>query len=332
MRLSDHQKYINYLRMSGDTFHKLLNIVGPRLTKIYCVREPISPGERFALTLSGDSMMSISYAFRVGHNTVSKIIRETCDTIWECLNQNFWLKIAEDFEEKWQLPHCVGALDGKHVVIQALPRSGSIYYNYKGTHSIVLLALCDANYKFTVVDIGAQGRHSDGGIFKNSNIGKLIISNNLNLPAPSPLEQYKQPMNYYICADEAFPLSTTIMRPYAGNFLPQTKRIFNYRLCRGRRVIENTFGILASRWRIYRKPIIASETTVVKVIKATVCLHNFLMTFANTTYFTPSSADQEDNEGELIEGEWRKEQNSNLRGCKKNKHQYVWATRRRNET
>lgn len=51
MRLTDQEKYFNYLRMSSDIFKKLLEIVGPRLTKMYCVREPISAGERLALTL-----------------------------------------------------------------------------------------------------------------------------------------------------------------------------------------------------------------------------------------------------------------------------------------
>lgn len=71
-------------------------------------------------------MISISFAFRIAHNTISKIIKETCNAIWECLNQTVllkptveaWLNIAQEFEQKWQLPHCVGAMDGKHVQIQ----------------------------------------------------------------------------------------------------------------------------------------------------------------------------------------------------------------------
>lgn len=95
---------------------------------------------------------------------------------------------------------------------------------------MVLLALCDANYRFTVVDIGSEGRHSDGGILKNSMIGKLISSNSFDLPAPSLLmEDDEELLNYFICADEAFPLTTCIMRPYAGRFLQEIKRIFNYR-------------------------------------------------------------------------------------------------------
>lgn len=94
---------------------------------------------------------------------------------------------------------------------------------------MVLMALGDANYKFTVVDIGAEGRHSDGGIFKNSLIGQRLSSSSLNFPPPSPLGIEEEEINYFIAADEAFPLSTCIMRPYAGRFLPQEKRIFNYR-------------------------------------------------------------------------------------------------------
>lgn len=89
--------------------------------------------------------------------------------------------------------------------------------------------MCDANYRFTLVDIGAEGRHSDGGIFRNSDIGKLIMSDNINFPQPSPIEYGGDPFKYYIVADEAFPLTPNIMRPFPGRFLSQNKRIFNYR-------------------------------------------------------------------------------------------------------
>ena len=64
-----------------------------------------------------------------------------------------------------ELSNCCGALDGKHVVIQSPARSGSLYYNYKGTFSLVLMTLVDADYTFIYVDIGEYGSNSDSGIF-----------------------------------------------------------------------------------------------------------------------------------------------------------------------
>lgn len=72
-------------------------------------------------------MISISYQYLVGLTTVSNIIGETCKAIWDCLwhdvlpfplKEEDWLKIAQDFEEQWDFHHCIGAIDGKHVVIQ----------------------------------------------------------------------------------------------------------------------------------------------------------------------------------------------------------------------
>ncbi|GFQ79451.1 putative nuclease HARBI1, partial [Trichonephila clavata] len=122
---------------------------------------------------TGDLMASLSYSFRIGHSTTSTIIRETCEAISSSLqpivlakpDRNIWLDIAEGYHEQWQFPNCLGAIDGKHVLMQAPPKSGSRFHNYKGTFSIIL-ACVDANYKFVLVDIGAEGHNSDGGVFK----------------------------------------------------------------------------------------------------------------------------------------------------------------------
>lgn len=108
-----------------------------------------------------------------------------------------------------------------------------MYYNYKGTHSIVLLAICDAKYNFTAVDIGAPGRCSDGGVFRQCNLGKQIISNEIDFPDDAPIDSDNGFIPYYIVADEAFMLLPNVMRPYPGRSkanLPVDEAVFNYRL------------------------------------------------------------------------------------------------------
>ena len=136
--------------------------------------------------------------------------------------------------------------------------SGAQWYNYKGTFSLVLLALVDADYCFTVVDIGSYGRNSDGGIFANSALGQSLKEGTLNIPQDQVLPgspPNNDPIPFVIVGDEAFPLKTYLMRPYPGRNLTDEKRIYNYRHSRARRLSENVFGILAARWRIFNRRI-----------------------------------------------------------------------------
>jgi len=94
---------------------------------------------------------------------------------------------------------------------------------------MVLLALCDAGYKFTVVEIGGRGRRSDGGLFHRSALGVSLRNGTLQLPPPTVLPGGQLEVPYVIVADEAFGLSPNLMRPYGGKFLDDEFNIFNYR-------------------------------------------------------------------------------------------------------
>lgn len=77
-------------------------------------------------------------------------------------NEGEWKQIAQDFDTMWEFPNCLGAVDGKHVCIVPPANSGSYFYNYKGFHSLVLMAVVNARYEFIMCDIGVNGRISDG--------------------------------------------------------------------------------------------------------------------------------------------------------------------------
>lgn len=116
-------------------------------------------------------MKSIAWSYKLGATTVREIIQETCEVIWRLLSpvyvsvptESQYRDIAKDFFDMWNIPNCVGAIDGKHVAIKCPAKSSSMYYNYKKFFSIVLMAVCDAKYTFTAVSIGSYGSQSDGG-------------------------------------------------------------------------------------------------------------------------------------------------------------------------
>ncbi|XP_071582484.1 putative nuclease HARBI1 [Temnothorax nylanderi] len=191
--------------------------------------------------------------------------------------------------------------------IQAPPCSGSQYYNYKGYFSIVLMALCDANYKFTWFDIGQYGSISDGGVWSQTNLAADLESNAADLPEATPLPGRYIPFPYVIVADEAFPLKPYLMRPFPRRVKRMTdeERVFNYRLSRARLCIENTFGILATRWKILHRKLSCSVQNADKICKALVCLHNFAMsTNNNGRYYQPEHLYVEDDEGRSFEDRW----------------------------
>lgn len=118
-------------------------------------------------------------------------------------------EISRGFHERANFPHCIGAVDGKHIRLVKPEHSGSLYFNYKDFCSIVIMALCHSNYRFTHVDIGAFGSEADTTIFQKSKLWKNIEHNKIEFPEPSPLLGSTSPkVPYYFIGDEAFPLST----------------------------------------------------------------------------------------------------------------------------
>ena len=308
-----------FTRMSPERFEHLLTLVGPHIAKKPCrSRNPISPSERLILTIrylaTGDSQQSQSFSFRIGRGTISKLIRETCDGIWEALSKTYlsppnsteeWIRIGKEFEEEWNFPNCLGAVDGKHIMIECPHNAGSATFHYKNYHSLVLLGICDAKYCFTFVDIGSLGGENDASILSNSNIGKTFEDLPTVLGIPCATNHGRKSLPYVLIGDDIFPLKPWLLKPYPGKNLQEPLRVYNYRLSRARRCIENTFGILAAKWRIFRRPIKANEDLVDKITKACVCLHNYLRLTDNAGYIPAGFTDSEDCTGNFIPGTWR---------------------------
>ncbi|PNF15697.1 hypothetical protein B7P43_G12476, partial [Cryptotermes secundus] len=242
----------------------------------------------FRYLATGDMFKTIAASYRMGERTVSNIVSQVCDALWLRLqpiymptpSKELWEDVSLQFERKWQLYNCVGAIDGKHICIRKPIHSGSSFYNYKQYFSVVLMATVDAHYRFTTIDVGSMGRFSDGNVFFNSRLGTMLHNGSLELPDSKPLPGQNEVTPCVFFGDEAFPLMWNLMRPYpklrvTNNF---ANKVFNYRLSRGRQTVECSFGILSTRFRVYKRRFECKLETIDKIIKATTVLHNYLRT------------------------------------------------------
>lgn len=187
-----------------------------------------------------------------------------------------WVQTATGFKKNKWFPNCIGAVDGKHIRIKKPSNCGSLYYNYKQFHSTVLLSVVDSNYKFLIVDVGSMGKNSDGGIFDHSQFGKLFKENKIDIPEDIPIETNGTPLPHVFIGDEAFRLSEHFMKPFPRKQLDDKKRAFNYRLSYARSVVECTFGILVSKFRIFESAISVHPEKVDMIILSAIVLHNMI--------------------------------------------------------
>ena len=127
-----------------------------------------------------------------------------------------------------------------------------MYYNDKRYYCILLEAFADALYRFTAIDVGAYGKQSDGGIFRQISLYQLLNSNGFNKPPAKKLPLSDVELPFVNLGDEAYPLLSCLMRSYPRRQLNESRRQFIYRLSRERRVVGSAFGIRAGKWRICR--------------------------------------------------------------------------------
>lgn len=169
------------------------------------------------------------------------------------------------------------------------------------------MAIVDANYQFILCDIGTNGRVSDGGAIENTSFYRQLKNKTLNIPSSDAVSVSSQTdrtdvrtLNYVFVGDEAFTLRTDFLKPYSQKDLTVSRKIYNYRLSRARRIVENAFGILANRFRIFHSAINLKIPNVEKVVLACCALHNFLRRKSPSTYTPDETFDTENHETGMI--------------------------------
>lgn len=97
------------------------------------------------------------------------------------------------------------------------------------------MAVVDSQYKYVMIDVGAEGRKSDGGIFKDSQFGRALANGTLDIPSLGLLPGTSATAApFAFVGDEAFQLRKDFLRPFPSKQLRDERRVFNYRLSRAR--------------------------------------------------------------------------------------------------
>lgn len=165
---------------------------------------------------------ALAFEFYRGVSTISEVIEHTAVCIWNTLEDDYmslpskeeWVHISERYYKLWNMPNCLGCVDGKHVRIKSPPHSGSAFFNYHGFFSIILMGCVDADGLFTWISVGDYGRNSDGRVINSSGFFKALDNNKLNIPAPKHLPNtIDPPFPYFFLGDQGFPLKDDLFRP-----------------------------------------------------------------------------------------------------------------------
>lgn len=177
--IDDDTKFKEYFRLTPFLFRKILDDIENDIKGVATnwIPNPISAHHKLCITLrylaTGETFRSLAFQYRAHHSTIGRIVNECLSSIITHFmtkaipapNTTSFQQTIDDFYSKWNYPNVCGAIDGKHVRIKCPPKAGSAYFNYKDFHSIVLLAIVDAHYKYIAIDVGSYGREGDAGIY-----------------------------------------------------------------------------------------------------------------------------------------------------------------------
>ena len=296
---SDDTRFKTNFRITKGTFLFILAEIREDLQRETTAEVPVTPEIRLAVCLyrlaRGDYLHTIAELTGLGTSTVCDIVREVSGVLVNRLWHNFVVKnfpnnseklkeVMAAFEEKWQYPSCIGAVDGCHLPIKC-PRGGQEsakeYHNFKNFFSIVLMALVDSKQRFMWASSGFPGNSHDAIILQSTKLYSRIKEGNI---IPQLVGKHGNVDMYpMIIGDSAFPFHTWLMKPYTNAVLTPQQRYFNYRLSRARMVVEGAFGQLKGRWRVLMRKNECEENTLKTMSLACVVLHNICIDLDDKT-------------------------------------------------
>uniref|UniRef100_A0A224Z230 Protein containing DDE Tnp 4 domain n=1 Tax=Rhipicephalus zambeziensis TaxID=60191 RepID=A0A224Z230_9ACAR len=284
-------EYRDLLSVSREQFLHLMSRVRMGIVKDKTVaNRHVSAQTRLQVTLryltSGELPELLRDQFKLGSADVGALIQKTCNVIYKELKDDFmrapkseedWKEVARVFKDKCDIPNCIGALGGRHVVIKAPAKCRAAYTNSKNSFSLILFTVVDANGKFIYTDVGAAGAQGGNDVWQMTALQKAICSNKAQLPEAIKVKSSPDVLLPPVfVADDTLPLERHVMKPFVGSNLTTEKRWFNHRLSKVQQVVNDAFGAMESRFGCLRTVIQEKPERVAAIVNATCVLHNFL--------------------------------------------------------
>ncbi|XP_028162869.1 uncharacterized protein LOC114354597 [Ostrinia furnacalis] len=291
------------LSMDDTSFFKLLAMVRPIMQADDKDMEEIEVVELLLLTLkylaSGCSLEELTQGCDLSLTELVKDIPMTCKAIFKALKpyikfpreEKEWLDIVNDFEKKWNFNHCAGAFSARHIAVNKPLEGSEVLLNHKGFHSVLLIAVVNANHEFVYVDIGTNGGYDQKLILSATGFFGNMIEETINLPKDCPLPASDVAMPYVFLSD-AYYVIENMMRTYPLDNVSCEEKIFNYRFGRAYRVVDDAFGILYERFGVLQRNIDVENAN--DIVIACCALHNYLAKTINDDYLRKESLDVED--------------------------------------
>ncbi|XP_034036739.1 protein ANTAGONIST OF LIKE HETEROCHROMATIN PROTEIN 1-like [Thalassophryne amazonica] len=292
-------EWLNNFRMSEETLSFLCNKLNPvmerRDTSFHrCV--PLK--KRVAIALwklaTGSEYRTIAQLFGVSITTVCRCVQEFCAVVETLLvpeqirfpdEENF-REMAACFENRWGLPHCVGAIGGSHIPITAPQDCHCDYVNHEGWHSIILQGVVDGKGLWWNIFTGQPGSLDAANVLRMSTLWELANRGNY-FPAHTR-NIGGVTAGYYILGDPAYPLQNWLLKLFHDTGrLPVGQHQLNKKFIGARGVVENAFGRLRGRWRCLVKTNDCDLQLQKSMVMTCCALHNLC-----------------ENRGETYEMEW----------------------------
>jgi hypothetical protein len=311
-RAYEDKMYNHWLRLDRSTFRQVYDLIkhDPKMVRqdTRC-RKCVPAEKRLVMTLvwlaHGLHFKVLGQTFGVGTSTACNIVHDTIDAMARILPSKFikfprgaaLQSVMADFAElgvplpgcarvcqgvpgcaRVPVPGCAGAIDGCFIPIIKPPGPwGYKYWCYKHFHSIILMAVVDAKYRFSYVSVGEPGCVGDSATFLRSSLATALYSGRVlpqgaGFPQSRPVDHRFRP---YLLGDAAFRAESFLVKDFPGH--PRgadPRRLFNVYHCRMRRCVENAFGHLKGAFRVLCKPCTQDPVFLTKVVRVCCAVHN----------------------------------------------------------